>query len=228
MQLQTDILIKQFTYHSFGVLHMNDGSDCQLSLSWKGQRYDSTEDLAALERFGFTFHTPIDTGTLALHDCNLDSVTLAALGVVLDQRCVESVDRLSESKRLNEFRSMNVHTMVFFAAARYQIQQHARWGFAGSDLILSVMMSGTNDPDQPEREEIVLPQWFDVEQLQTDILIKQFTHRGFIVLQFNDFSDCLLSVTWKGYPSVEELARWRRFGLKLHTPIDTETPVLSF
>jgi hypothetical protein len=144
------------------------------------------------------------------------NMDLAAREVVLNQSCVKYVDHMFE---LTDLRSINIHTLAFLAAARYQAQQYEYCGFGSLEWSLLEMMTGPT-----KSQEIVLPQWFDIEQLQTDILIKEFTDRGCSFLHMNDGSDFQFKLSWGGdrYPSAYDFSIFEQNGWTFHPPIDNE------
>jgi hypothetical protein len=174
---------------------------------------------------------------------NMDSKAISALAIVIDQRANDVVSVLS---RIEQLESMNEHTEVFIAATRRYCKMLSSRMYSGDagtlvaadavDLDIHIMKYGTDDPDEydPDGEDVdeeckVLPLWFDINMLETEIVVEVLTRRGFQVLDFNNHMRRVpFHITWQRpllCVSATELERFRSNGWRLYDPTNTITPV---
>jgi hypothetical protein len=171
----------------------------------------------------------------------MDSKAVSALAIVIDQRASDVVSVLS---RIEQLESMNEHTEVFIAATRRYckiISSRMYSGDAGTlvaagavDLHIHTMKYGTDAPDEydsdsedVDEESKVLPLWFDINMLETEIVVEVLTRRGFQVLYVNE-RNVPFHITWQRPflgVSVTELERFRSNGWRLYDPTNNIIPV---
>jgi len=112
----------------------------------------------------------------------MDSKTLQALGVVLNQNILDIYKQSKRNEQLEREANMNMHTSALINATKYSLTHRPDNERCAKVYVLGLLDS-LHEDSYPDPEEFIVPYWFDRDEVEDDIFTSYFTSRGYCVMK---------------------------------------------
>jgi len=113
----------------------------------------------------------------------MDSKTLQALGVVLNQNILDTYKQSKRNELFEREANMNMHTSAYINAAKYELKYYSsNRGYRGDIMLFPGYEPEDSDVEDDDSPGVTVPPWFDYTKVELDIFIQYFTNRGYCVI----------------------------------------------